>query len=790
YAISEFGVRTLELIATGRKESANMYNRTAVFNGKTVFLKGADWCTIDAMMNFTREDYDRILSRAYDQGLNVFRSWGGGMCETEDFYDLCDEYGLCVYQEWPCCWDSQQKQPADVLYETVILNTKRIRNRPSLLVYGGGNEGEAPTSDKVMNNIGKLTYQYDGTRDFWRQDGGVGANGIRHDHIHWGGEDPEHYASVYYDANFNLHEYGLDAMMNIESIAKFATAKEMAQWPVDPKGTVAYHTATFNGMKGWTQTPYGYDIDTFIHYASQFVEVDSLESLITGSQIAQTMADVPAAFNSRINFPAQSMVMFYKFNDVYPGASWSVVDYYGAPKMAYWFLQDAYAPLTAGVKADRYDTYNKTDHSLSLPVYVLDDADELKNSEWEVTVKAYNSSLKTVRQENYKGSGSIEMKKKLGQFTLTEKETDTAPLFIVTTLYKNGSLAARTYMFMNAGKDPGCLFAIPAAEVRYTVSGNTVRFVNNSDIPAAAVRFDVGGASDTFRPSDNWFWLEPGESYEVTVNDASVIKGINGFNMIDVSDKKAPAAPKNVKVKSESYDTLTVSWDKPKNNGEVRFYEIYLDGTLLTTVKGTASSFKIEGLRELTSYRVEVLAVDGGMNRSPMSKKVTAETVADNVSACVRKLVLTGPNSATVTFSRQVNPASASNTDAYLLNLGGRVVKAEPSADGFSVDLTFEGVDGVFTGRTLTVVGVRDTSRSANPSARSFFRLDGIAVGKWSFDTESDVLFDESAHHAVPGSAAGASYETGPSGPAVRPVKNSIILTQTDVTLENTVISF
>ena len=345
YDSSDFGVCTLKMIATGRKESTNMYNRTAVFNGKTVFLKGADWCTIDATMNFTREDYDRILCRAYDQGLNVFRSWGGGMCETDEFYDLCDEYGLCVYQEWPCCWDSQKTQPKDVLYETVILNTKRIRNRASLLVYGGGNEGEAPTNDTVMNNIGMLTYKYDGTRDFWRQDGGVGAYGITHDHIHWGGETPEHYAEVYYNSTNNHHEYGLDSMMNMESIAKYATADEMAQWPIDPAGTIAYHTATFNGMKGWNKTPYGYDIDTFIHYASQFVEVTDLESLVTGSQIAQTMADYLAALNSRINFPKQSMVMVYKFNDVYPGASWSVVDYYGSPKMAYWFLQDVYARL-------------------------------------------------------------------------------------------------------------------------------------------------------------------------------------------------------------------------------------------------------------------------------------------------------------------------------------------------------------------------------------------------------------------------------------------------------------
>ena len=790
YDKTSFGIRTLDMIATGRMESSNMYNRTAVINGKTVFLKGANWCTIDAVMNFTREDYDRILCRAYDMGLNVFRSWGGGMVETEDFYDLCDEYGICVYQEWPCCWDSQKTQPKNVLFETVTLNTKRIRNRASLLVYGGGNEGEAPLDDEVMNEIGKLTYKYDGTRDFWRQDGGVGALGISHNHIHWGGEDPENYAEIYYNWTSNLHEYGLDAMMNMESIAKYATEEEMAQWPIDPEGTIAYHTATFNGMKGWNQTPYGYDIDTFIHYASQFVEVNDLESLVTGSQIAQMMADYFSALNSRINFPNQSMVMFYKFNDVYPGASWSVVDYYGAPKMAYWFLQDAYAPLTAGLKADRYDTYNKSDKSLNFPVYVLDDADELKDAGWEVTVKAYDSLLKLVKEESYKGSGSVDMRKEVGSFALTAEQTDSAPLFLVTTLFKDGKQVARNYMFMNSGKDPGCLFAIPAADVSYSVSGNVVTFKNNSDIPAVAVNFAVGSDSDKFRPGDNCFWLEPGETYSFEVNDAALIKGIGGFNMLDKEDKTAPAAPKNVKAKATSYDTVELTWDKPKDAAELRYYELKVNGEFICLIKGSASSFTVEGLHELTEYEIELVAVDKGMNASAGSKMAKTTTLADNNPPYVTKFEMTGDNSAKVVFNRKIDPVSAANTDYYVLNLGAKVISAVPGDDGFSVELTFEGVDGKFAGRTITVIGVKDTSAKGNRALRSSFKLDDTLLGYWSFDEKSKVLVDKSYYHTVEGRADGAKYVDGYKGSGIRPDKSNIILSETDITFKNTVISF
>ncbi|MBR0159024.1 MAG: Ig-like domain-containing protein [Clostridia bacterium] len=785
--VTSFGVRTLKMVATGRKEQTAMYNRTAMINGKTLFLRGANWCTIDAAMNFTREDYDRILCRAKDQGLNAFRSWGGGMCETDDYYDLCDEYGICVYQEWPCCWDSQKIQPADVLYETVILNTKRIRNHPSLMVYGGGNEGEAPANDKVMNNIGKLTYQYDGTRDFWRQDGGYAAAGIRHDHIHWGGETPEHYATAYYDFAGNLHEYGLDAMMNLDSIARFATEKEMAQWPIDPKSTVAYHTATFNGAKGWTQTPYGYDIDTFIHYASQFVEVDSLASLVQGSQIAQTMADYLAAINSRANFPTQSMVFVYKFNDVYPGASWSVVDYYGAPKMAYWFLQDAFEPLTAALKLDRYDTYDKLDRSLTAPVYVLDDNDALAGSSWEVAVKAYDSRFRVVKEEHYTGSGSVDVNKQCGEFTLTAAQTASAPLFIVTTLYRDGGQTSRTFVFMNAGKDPGSLFATPSAEVEYRVSGSDIILTNKSDVPAVAVNFECAGVTDKFRPDDNYFWLEPGETKTVHCNFTDGVTGIAGFNVRDTGDRSAPKAPEKLTAVSERFDSVKLSWKKA---GDVRYYELYVNGGLLAMIKGTADTYTAEGLQELSEYDFKLVAVDGGGNRSGESKTVTCRTIADNIAPRAFRFAFTGADTASVTFSREVDPDSAANTDYYIVNRGAKVTEAALQADGRTVLLKFEGLPEDRAGYTLTVMGVRDTSAGANPAERSRFMLDAAILGQWSFDDRSDVLTDESGYNMFAGNAGGAEYTEGHGGSAIRPNRGEIMLTTSDLQLKGTVISF
>jgi len=793
YTKDTFGVRTLEMTSGNRNELSSMYNRTVVINGKPIFMKGAGWCTIDATMNFERKDYDRILSRAYDQGVNFLRAWGGGLPETDEFYDLCNEYGICVYQEWPCCWDSQITQPWNVLSETIILNTKRIRNNPSLIVYGGGNEGNAAPNDTAINNMGKLTYQYDGTRDFWRQDGGYGGAGMTHDHIWWGGQSAEHYASVYANSiTGNLHEYGLGAMMNIESIAKYATKDEMAQWPIDPAGTIAYHTATFNGMKGWNPSPHGYDIDTHMWYANHFIKVDSLESLVTGSQIAQTMAKYFAVQNSRINYPDISTVCYYKLNDNYPGASWAVVDWYGSPKMAYYFIQDAFEPLMATGKFDRYNTFDKPTTDLDLPIYILDDNDELKNSDWKVTVKAYDDMLKLVKEQSWEGNGSTGYSKHIGNFYLDENQTDSAPLYIVIDLEKNGEHAARSYAFMNAEKEQGSLFYVPTAKLEYSVSGNTYTITNKSDVPAVGVKFICPSVSDTFRPSDNYFWLEPGETKTITVNSTKGVEGFTAFNMADIDDTQAPGVPTKVKAESKTFDSITLTWSAAKDNNRILQYEIYVNGEYYDYVGGTFDKAIITGLNELSYYELKIVAVDGNMNRSEDSQVVICQTIADNNAPIARRMKFIDVNNVEIIFSRPVNATSASNVEYYIMNNGAIVTSARLLDDGVTVALTIEGIDeSKLTEYTLTVMGVQDTTITGNYATRNKFKFGLDVIGHWTFD-DGDSIIDSSHNHEADGKKNDSEIVDGKFGKGLLISSNgeTLLTNTTSFMLDESTISF
>ena len=719
YSESDFGIRTLDYKALPAGESQNAYNRVFVINGTDIYMKGAGWCTLDSMMRFTREDYDRVLSRAHDAGINYFRAWGGGLVETEEFYDLCDEYGICIYQEWPCCWDSTNTQPAEVLYETVILGAKRLRNRASLVVWGGGNEGVAPYTDKVLNHMGKLTYETDGTRDFWRQDGGTGGTQITHDHIWWSGASPEHYIKTYANfLNLNLTEYGLGAMMNMDSIAKYATAEEMAQWPISQRGVISYHTATFNGFEGWNPSPYGYDIDTHLHYANTFIKTDSLADLVRGSQLAQAQADYLPAMNARINYPYSSMNVVYKLNDNYPGASWAIVDWYGAPKIAYYMMQDAYRSLMAAPKTDHYNTYNAAGESeaLTIPVHVLDDLDALKGKEWSVKVTAYGEDLSVVKTQTFAGSGSVKTVGKAGDFTLTAEQTDHTPLTVTFDLYVEGKYINRSFVYYNYEYEPGSLFYLPRTSLTYSVSGNTVTVKNTGKLPAVGVELLTSDTSKLVA-SDNFFFLAAGEIVTLTVNDGSLVEGVTCFNLQNTADKVAPTVPEGLKVSDVTFDGATLSWTPSADEGGLFGYTV-----TVTDPEGKATAYFVQdgessliltGLAEVTKYTFTVEAQDNGGNKSGVSAAKSFTTLPDRSMPTLRTAAFGESDTIILTFSTAMEKNRAEDPAYYMLNNGAAVKSASLSADGITVTLTCEGIEAG-KAYTVGVIGLTDTKFEQN----------------------------------------------------------------------------
>ena len=507
-----FGVRTIEMAPVAGKPRANQYNWTFIVNKRPMFVKGNNWCTMDSSMDFPRARYDRFLSLAKLQHVQMVRCWGSGAPETDEFYDLCDLKGIMVLQEWPTAWDSHLEQPYDQLEETVRLNTLRIRNHPSLVMYGGGNESGTPYG-RAIDMMGRYAVELDGTRAFHR---GEPWGGSAHNYdCYWGRQPLDH--------NLNMTamfwgEFGLACMPVYESVMRYLPDAEKNVWPSAANGSLIHHTPIFGSAEDWARLS---------QYSGYFVEPTDLKTFIDGSQLSQVVGLRHTLEMARTRWPKCTGALYYKMNDNYPAASWSCADWYGAPKIGHYFCQEAFAPLHACVI---FKSVNNNGKAVSWPVFLLDDADALKGGPWEVVVRAYDAKLQLVKGDSYRGSGSIAAPQELGHFLLTAEQTDTSPLLIVAEVRKNGAVADRSFYFVNYEAVKGGLFKLPRTTIALGTKKAKAVITNKGTVPAVGVAVLRPGYLDSFTADANYFWLDAGESKAVHANSIEGLK-VEGWNV-------------------------------------------------------------------------------------------------------------------------------------------------------------------------------------------------------------------------------------------------------------------
>ena len=497
-----FGLRTIEMAPLPGGPRPDRYNWTFVVNGKAMFIKGTNWCTLDALLDFPRERYERFIKLAAMQHVQMFRPWGSGMPETDDFYDLCDRYGILVMQEWPTAWNSHVTQPYDLLEETVRRNTLRIRNHASLAIYGAGNESNQPFGDAI-DMMGRLSIELDDTRAFHRAEPWGGSN---HDYgTYWGRQNLDHSLNM---TSIFWGEFGLACSPVYESVLRYLPDEEKDLWPPLEDGAFAYHTPIFDTYE---------DVSRLRQNAAYFVPQDcTLEQYTIGSQLSQAVGIRHTLELARCRWPASTGALYYKMTDNYPAASWACVDWYGAPKIGHYFFQDAFAPLHACLI---FSSVNNVGLPLSLPVYLLDDADALRESDWEVVLRAFAGDLSLIKRAAYAGRGSIDSPLALGEFTLTYEQTDTVPLLLVSEVWRDGARADRSFYFVNYEPVKGSLFRLPRTSLKAEIQAGAVLVSNTGDLPAAAVDVSRPGHLDTFTVSGNYFWLDAGETASVEASD-------------------------------------------------------------------------------------------------------------------------------------------------------------------------------------------------------------------------------------------------------------------------------
>ncbi|HWI62841.1 MAG TPA: glycoside hydrolase family 2 TIM barrel-domain containing protein, partial [Symbiobacteriaceae bacterium] len=350
-----FGIRKVEMISNeGAEAAARPY--TLVVNGRRIYAKGWNWVPMDVMYGVERPaKLEHLLTLARQAGVNLLRIWGGGLIETEAFYDLCDRFGIMVWQEFIQSSSGIENKPSEepAFIEMMVREAEAIiprrRNHPSLVIWCGGNELTAPDgsplddSEPVLGALAAVVKRLDPDR-FWLSTSPTGRQfsntlkaiaedpaGMHDVHGPWEHQGLTEQYTLYNRGACLLHsEFGAEGMTNWKTLQ--ATIRPENQWPATRDNPVYFHLGAWWINEPLIQQSFGgiSEIAT-LQKASQFLQHEALRYALE--------ADRRRAWQCSGTLP-------WQFNEPYPNAyCTSAVDYYGRPKPGYWGVRKAYEPL-------------------------------------------------------------------------------------------------------------------------------------------------------------------------------------------------------------------------------------------------------------------------------------------------------------------------------------------------------------------------------------------------------------------------------------------------------------
>ncbi len=338
----------------GAPETALPY--TAIINGQRLFLRGVNWVPISPFYgSVTRADYELHAGRFAEMNCNILRVWGGGIIEKRAFYDVCDELGLLVWQEFPQSSSGVENLPPDdpeylsklsAVAESAI---RRRRHHVCLVIWCGGNElmyeaSSRPVGEEHVNLrlLGQLVRELHPLAHYLPSSpsGPVFIPSVEdygkdvcHDtHGHWlylG--DTLHYD--YYDRDDSLwrSEVGTPGLAQAETLSELAGDHML--WPPNASNRLWLHHGPW--WIAWSQMaelfgPWDEGVDEMSLYAklSQYLQAESLRYVVE---------------SVRRREPASSGVLIWMGNEPYNnGANTSLIDYKARPKPAFYSVAGSY----------------------------------------------------------------------------------------------------------------------------------------------------------------------------------------------------------------------------------------------------------------------------------------------------------------------------------------------------------------------------------------------------------------------------------------------------------------
>ena len=494
-----------------------------IVNGIPVFAKGADVIPFDSFPNrVTTANYRRILQSARDANMNMIRHWGGGYYESGEFYAICDELGIMIWEDFMFGNDWQPgtyafKQNIEAEAEDQV---RRLRNHPSIVIWCGNNETESafgwgprpglPADVKFQmwqdyltefsGILPRVVARLNPETPYWPSSPSADyealsdhyQSGDTHDWSVWHGRVPF--------SEYEKHHWRFVTEYGFQSFPEMRTVESFTQ-PEDRTGlftpVMLAHQKNNEGnslIQDYTNKDYPApkDFSSFL-YVSQVLQAEGIK--------------IGAEHFRRLR-PETMGSIFWQLNDCWPVASWSSIDYYGRWKALQYYARRFYAPILVSPHLE----------DGSVKVYIVSD----KTAPIQGTLHA--------RLMDFDGKVLLEESHDVIIAPLTSKvyldwplkkltdagAADTSRVFVVAELFAGNSLLSRNLVYLAPTK--GVHLKTAQLKIEATGAKGSYKIRITSPVLARSVYLSFGNLD--VQLSDNYFDLLPGETAEIAVTSA------------------------------------------------------------------------------------------------------------------------------------------------------------------------------------------------------------------------------------------------------------------------------
>ena len=390
------GIRSLKVVHQPDKDGHTFYIE---LNGRPVFAKGANYIPSDNFLpRVTPENYKKTILDAAGVNMNMLRVWGGGIYENDVFYDLCDEYGIMIWQDFmfACSMYPAEGALLDNIHQEAVDNVKRLRNHACIALWCGNNEcQDAWLGWGWKREIERQNKEYaDKIWAQYRQQYHVTLPGVVREYapgtFYWpsspfafegemsGTTDGDrHYWSVWhgkapisdYDSEKSrfFSEYGFQSFPEFESVKRYAPYPE--DWDIRSEVMMSHQRGGdhANGL-----------IETYL--LNEYKKPRDFRAFLYMNHVLQGDAIKTAIESHRRQMPYNMGTLFWQHNDCWPVASWASRDYYGRWKAQHYYVRKAYddiliSPVVEGDDLKVYavsDRLENTSGQLQLQVCQFD----------------------------------------------------------------------------------------------------------------------------------------------------------------------------------------------------------------------------------------------------------------------------------------------------------------------------------------------------------------------------------------------------------------------------------